>query len=268
MGERVHEQWVRWGRELGRLRTLAGKSQGDVGSDVQRSRQQVGKLEKATRTPSRDDAQKLDTALATGGVLERLWLEAARAGGFPDEWRDFIGLERKAVEIHEYQMVLVPGLLQTFDYARMLLRRARVRRTNEQLDMLARNRTERLGALDNGPELWFVLDEIALTRTLGTPAVMRDQLDHLIRLIDAEAVKISLMPTDAPHHPGLNGAFRTMMLSNGEHVAHTDHLFGETPVSSPERVAACMSLFSNLLAEAQSPGRSAEHIRNIRKGFE
>ncbi|MFW5418073.1 helix-turn-helix transcriptional regulator [Nocardiopsis sp. CNT-189] len=269
MGEKVFDTWARWGRELERLRSLAGKNQGEVGAMVARSRQQIGKLEKATRTPSREDAQKLDSALATGGVLEALWVDITRVGAVPDEWKDFIALERQATEIREYQMTLIPGLLQTYGYASALMRRPGApRRSAEQIERLAKNRVARLSALgDPPPDLWFALDEVVVTRILGSPEIMKDQLDHLIRLTEEGVIRLSLLPASAMMRPGLDGSFRVMTLPNARHVAHVDHLFGESLAQTVEEVNRCLNTFFDLVGEADSPGRSAERIKEIRKGL-
>jgi hypothetical protein len=111
------------------------------------------------RTPSRDFAERCDSALGADGALTRLWPLVSRSG-LPTWFQNYAELEAKATQIRTYQAQVVHGLLQTEDYARAVLRPARP----SNLDQLTAARMERQEILNrtDPPWFWMVLDEAAL----------------------------------------------------------------------------------------------------------
>jgi transcriptional regulator with XRE-family HTH domain len=109
-----------FGAELRRLRSAVGISQEDLGQRISYSGSLVGMVETARRAPTRDFAERCDEALETGGVLARLWPLVSQEA-LPSWFRPFAELEREATSIRSWEPLVVPGLLQTEDYARALI---------------------------------------------------------------------------------------------------------------------------------------------------
>ena len=112
-----------FGAELRRARTAAGLSQEQLGQRVGYSGAQVGKVETGDRAPSLDFAQGCDEALPdAGGLFARIYELARRwDGGYPSWFAEWIEAERRATSLCWWEPLLVPGLLQTADYARAIL---------------------------------------------------------------------------------------------------------------------------------------------------
>jgi len=112
-----------FGAELRRWRMLAELSQEQLGQRVGYSAAQVGKVETGDRAPSPDLAQRCDTALPdAGGLFARLYALARRwDGGHPSWFTGWLDAERRATSLCSWEPLLVPGLLQTADYARAVL---------------------------------------------------------------------------------------------------------------------------------------------------
>lgn len=266
MPEKVFKEWEPWGRELRRLRELAGFTQLKLADQVSFENGLVSGFERATRKPNRSQSAELDQALSTGSVLEQLWVEITNTKEIPGEWRDFVRLERQAVEIREYQMVLIPGLLQAPEYSHALLRNHRKWDSDRKIKELAEARARRLAELKPETLLWFVLDDITIRRVLGSEKVMKTQLDHLLSMFDNHRIRVSLMPEYAPQHPGLSGSFRIMNLSDGRLVGHSEHWGGQHVVSGTE-VNKLATVFSGLQADALSPMASYEQIKKTREAL-
>ncbi|QBI52239.1 Helix-turn-helix protein [Streptomonospora litoralis] len=199
MAERSYPTWRRFGSELRNRRTLAGISQGKLGKKVNTSTAMISAVERGTRAPKREIAESLDTAFSTGGTFTRLWIDLAAQQDVPEWFIDALHLEREAVEIREYQMTLVPGLLQTPEYARSMMRHGRPWDDAEAIDRLVDSRMARLAKLGTNPLLWFVVDECAIRRLVGDREVMRCQLARLINLLEDGKVRIQVIPQHAPN---------------------------------------------------------------------
>ncbi|RCV55898.1 helix-turn-helix domain-containing protein [Marinitenerispora sediminis] len=266
MVQKESRVWARFGAEVKRLRSGAGITQVRLGGSVNMSDSLISAIENGTRAPKREYAEALDAALSTGGTLTRLWLDLNDSLGVPEWWRDISLLERAAVEIREYQMVLIPGLLQTADYARTAMRAGRLWDPDEVIERDVEARVSRLRSLQEGVFLWFVVDEFALRRVVGDTRIMNCQLDRVLSLIEDGTIRLQIIPQHAPQHPGMSGGLRILSFTDRAAVALAEHLVGEEIVDNPEGVRRCSKLYGALQAEALSPTASVAMLQKIRKG--
>lgn len=266
MADKVFTEWEGWGRELRKLREEANLSQLQLAQRLPFQNGLISGFERATRKPKREHAAALDEALSTGDVLERLWLDVTNTREIPEEWRDFVRLERQATEIREYQMVLMPGLLQTREYAHAVLQNHRKWDSDRNITELAKTRSERLGQIRHETLLWFVIDEVMVRRVVGSPEILKKQLDHLLHLLNNHRIRVTLIPEHAPQHPGLSGSFRIMNLSDGRIVGLAEYWGGQNLVTGSE-VNKLLSIFGGLQAEALSPTASYEYIQKTREAL-
>ncbi|GAB2484231.1 helix-turn-helix domain-containing protein [Streptosporangium sandarakinum] len=183
--------------ELRRFREQAGWTQGQLGMHISYSIGLISMVETAKRTPTLDFAERCDRILGTGGVLSRMWPMLAY-GALPTRFRPWVDIERQAHTLRGWHPLLVPGLLQTPDYARTVLQ-ADPGVTDERVQELLTARLERQKILDDGepPLLWTVLDEGVLHRVVGGPDVMRDQLAALVAAAERKHVSIQVVPEGA-----------------------------------------------------------------------
>ena len=105
-------------------------------------------------------------------------------------------LEGQAFKIHEWELRIIPGLLQTPDYARAIMRAVRPRDDDETIerDVTARISRQEIFSAADPPMAWFVLDESILRRPFGGPHIMRDQLAKLEKMSQDTNVVIQIMP--------------------------------------------------------------------------
>jgi hypothetical protein len=127
-------------------------------------------------------------------------------GWFGKVW---LPIERDSTSLRWWEPVLVPGLLQTTDYALSLFRAWQPSATDEDLAALVSGRLERQAILDGGspPDLRVVLDELVLYRLVGSPKIMHGQLAHLADMSCRPAVTVQIIPAELGAHGGLLGAF-------------------------------------------------------------
>jgi len=195
--------WVAF--DLRRYRLEHGMSQADVGSILNVRRSAVHNYESGLRPLDIDHARKLDRAWKAGGHFERLVTHANKH--HDSGWFDqFLRYERRAKSIRDYEALVIPGLLQTPDYARALLIAGGV----PDVEAAVNKRMERQRVLDRDPasRLSVLLDEGVLSRPVGGKAVMREQLAHLLKMSERPNVSVRVVPLDTGEHLGLDGSFQ------------------------------------------------------------
>jgi Domain of unknown function (DUF5753) len=177
-----------------------------------------------------------------------------------------LAFEREAVRIHGWELGAVPGLLQTEDYARALIKSGRPADSDSAIDRLVAARIERQAILtgNNPPMVWYVVDEGALRHVVGDQAVMGAQLDRLIDAADTPGIVIQVLPFTADNHAGADGPIRVFDFAEAPTVCYTECYSGGRIVEAHEEVAALVTMVSMLRASALSPRESRELIREIR----
>jgi Domain of unknown function (DUF5753) len=130
-------------------------------------------------------------------------------GPIPTWFEDWLEAERQATMLRIWQPLLIPGLLQTADYARELFLVAQTDTSDETIDALVAARLERQVILDQAdpPETIVVLDESVLQRLISSPQIMHDQLMQVVELSHRPCVSVHVVPSGNGANAGLGGAF-------------------------------------------------------------
>lgn len=185
----------------------------------------------------------------------------------PEQYTAYISFEDEAQGVRNYESLFVPGLLQTEDYARAVIRGVLPSATEGEVEDLVRARMERQGVLTRPTplKLWAVLDEAALRRMVGGGDVMREQLDRLTVAAKAPNVTFQVIPFDAGAHPGMPGQFVLMDFSDpmDTDLVNIDSMAGDLFLESEADVARYRAIFDNLVAVALSPKDSASLVAEI-----
>jgi Domain of unknown function (DUF5753) len=161
--------------------------------------------------------------------------------------------------------LILPGLLQTREYAREILRA--FEKPPETLDRSVELRMRRQGLLDAspGPDFAFMIDEAALHRWVGGPDVMRRQLHRLEELDQRPNIDIRIVPFSAGAHAGVRGPFALIDLPFGEeYVVMLEHAHGDELVqNNPERASTYIEIFEELRAIAAPKGELPKYTKQI-----
>ncbi|MFI1990028.1 helix-turn-helix domain-containing protein [Actinoplanes sp. NPDC020271] len=205
----------------------------------------------------------------------RQWYSKHRLTG---AFADFVAYENEAAVIRMWQILFVPGLLQTKEYARTAVARTlRADPNDEQVQArvdlrMSRQEAvfERLGG-PNAPRIEAVIDEAVLRRPVGGPDLMSRQLDRLLELAEGnDRISIGVTPLDLEHHSGLGGSFELLQFSG---QSHSDVLFVEAAAGSDFLLTDDAStkqhraLFQDLLDYGRTGDRALQMIRAIRDDF-
>lgn len=182
--------------ELKRLRNIGGMTQEQLAEATTCSPALVAAIETCRRIPSDDFATRADKALGTDGILARLQQLVESTAVLP--WfRDLVETERSAVSIQTYESYLVPGLLQTEDYARHAVSATRPRLSEDEIQRavtLRMTRQQILDDQDNPPKLWAIIDESVLHRQIGGKDVKKAQCQHLLDVGQRPHIAIQVIP--------------------------------------------------------------------------
>jgi len=185
---------------------------------------------------------------------------------FPSWFRPFVQHEAEATALRWFEQTLVPGLLQTADYARALLS-TRVGATEGEVDQSVAARLERQTILDRDdpPVLWVVIDEGVLRRPVGGMPVMRAQVEHLIEMAERTSIVVQVIPYSVGAHEGVNGSFVIAEFVAAPSIVYLETALTGLVVERPEDVASVRLTYDTLRTEALPRAASLELLREVAK---
>jgi transcriptional regulator with XRE-family HTH domain len=259
-----------FGAMLRYYRSKAGMSQDQLGTLAYCSGDTVGKVEMGQRTPSYELAAACDAIpeLNTGGALTELrrqLSETLKLRAFPGWFHEWSRKENEAASLRWYEPLILPGLLQTEQYARAMLRSG-VGDTDEQVEEMVAARIERqvILAREKPPTLWVVIDEGVLRRPIVSAEVMHDQLLHLVAMSRRPNVVVQVVPAAAGAYWGLRGPFILASFDDGSpDVAYQDAaVFGQFLEASAD-ITPIAAAWDTIKAEALPRGASLRLIEEI-----
>jgi transcriptional regulator with XRE-family HTH domain len=260
-----------FGKALKFHRERAGLSQTELAALSNYSNTVINKIEKGDRPPAEGFPERMDAIpqLDTHGDLARLWgwlADSARHRAYPgwfDRWPDF---EAQAVTLRWFELITVPGLLQTPEYARAVLR-TRVNTTDDEIEDMVEARMARQPVLtrDKPPTLWAVIAEPVLRCPVGGTHVMREQLDKLVEASRLSNVIIQVVPTAQGAHEGFRGPFIIADFTDHPSVAYQDTAVRGMIVDDAADVASLMILWDTLRSVALPVAASLDLIEEAAK---
>ncbi|MFG3256012.1 Scr1 family TA system antitoxin-like transcriptional regulator [Streptomyces sp. NPDC048172] len=246
-----------FGTELRIQREQAGLSQSALARRTFCTHSLVSRIESAQRIPSEEFAQRCDEALGTGGSFWRLWPVVIQHA-YPDWFRPFVELEKDATEIWGFENQVVPGLLQTEEYARAMFDAGSLPNADELV--AARMTRQSIFEKELPPEFWAVLDENVLRRVIGGPDVMKQQLERLVEAAEDPRITLQVLPLDIGAHAGLAGAFAGLALKEGQDVLYVDGIVRGHVLADPDDVKMGRRAYDLLRADALPPKASVKMI--------
>jgi len=266
------------GKRLRDLRVAAGKSLDDAAAALSVSVLAIRRIEQGQVKWKLPYIKVLLEEYGVSGEEAKTFLtlsaEANQPGWWyryrdvlPDWFRAFVSLEEEASLIRAYEPHYIPGLMQTEDYARTVLSAGL--RDTEEIERRVRLRLERQRKLlaPGGLELWVVMDETVLRRPVAPPAVMRDQIDHLIELVALPNVKLQVIPFALYIHEGMYGPFHSFRFPFPElqDIVYVESVLGSFYVDQYEDVTAFSAALDRMSALAPPPQRTEAVLGAIRK---
>jgi transcriptional regulator with XRE-family HTH domain len=267
----------RLGQELRQLREAAELTIEEVARRLEVSPAKISRIETGrVSVRPRDVSDLLDQYEIYGMHRDNLLTlsREARQQGWWHSYSDLlsegadvrVGLETEAEAIHTYQIQLIPGLLQTPEYAGALLRAHYRSEPPEQIERRVKLRMARqqLVIEQNNTPIWAVLDEAVLRRRVGPPEVMHSQYRRLLEFSQEINITIQVLPLDAGVYSGVPVGFAIMQLPPPDpQVVVIEYRGGTLYLERPEEVAAHSQVFDHIRANAKGTEESIQYISDI-----
>jgi transcriptional regulator with XRE-family HTH domain len=261
--------WEFFGTELKRRREDASLTQAELGMRVFVSGGYIGQFEQAIRKPQLDVAQRIDDVLQTDGIFERLCRKLIDDPRYAEYFARAAELEALATEIHEFAPALVPGLLQTRDYAWAVTVAMNPFATDAYIEEKVSGRLERAHILKNAtrPLYWVVLHENALRIPVGGPTGMAEQLDHIARLTRERTMVAQVLPYSAGPYALMNGMVVHMEFDDAPPTAYTEAVYSGNLLDDPAVVKRARAAYDQIRAAALSPEASLTLIESAAEDY-
>ncbi|MDL5201486.1 helix-turn-helix transcriptional regulator [Streptomyces sp. ALI-76-A] len=261
--------WEFFGAELKRRREDAGITQVELGLRVFVSGGYIGQFEQAIRKPQLDVAQRIDEALQTDGIFERLCRKLIDDPRYADYFAKAAELEALATKICEFAPALVPGLLQTAEYARAITLAMNPFAPDEYIEEKVSGRVERSRILRDAtrPQYWVILHENVLRIPVGGAAVMAEQLEYVAGLARRRAVLVQVLPYAAGAYPVMTGSLKLMEFEEAPPTAYTEAVYSGNLLDDPAMVTRAQSAYDLMRAAALSPEASLALIDSAAEDF-
>ncbi|WP_405617610.1 Scr1 family TA system antitoxin-like transcriptional regulator [Streptomyces sp. NBC_00076] len=257
-----------FGEVLKHFREAALLTQEGLAQEIPCDRSHVARVESGTRVPQDTFAKKCDEVLGTGGVLARLWgrIDWYPQVEHPDWFRRRAEMDAVAVGLSEYQERLIPGLLQTEDYARALFSRVASGEEVEERVRARLSRQQRFLAED-GPFYFVVLDESCLRNVVGSPQVMRMQCAHLLSVGRRPNIRVQVAPASVSELLRPNVSMSLIELPDGRRWVYSESLDRGHFNDDPATFAQHSHAYAVLRADALSARESVAVISDAMEGY-
>lgn len=274
---------LRWdlARRLRELRLSAELTIEDVAKELMCSPAKVSRMETAGRGIQPRDVRDLCRFYNVSATVRDELMAMARDARRPGWWNDYrvldeqtktyLGLESACSNITFLEARVVPGLLQTEAYARLLLGgilHGKV--TPELIDELIETRTRRAERVTRGEvQLAVVVDEAALSRGFGHPEVMADQLGRVTEMAALANVEVRVTPLQAPAHPGLSTSFALLSFADRSvtDLAYVESMLGHTFIDRPEHVKTYVAAYQAASSHSLEPEDSLKWLQQKHTQF-
>ncbi|MFD4833995.1 helix-turn-helix transcriptional regulator [Streptomyces uncialis] len=258
-----------FGARLRRLRDARGWTQEELGERLGCSGSHVSAVEIGRRSPTRRFAAAVDRVFGTGDQFERQSLavrQTALLEGFPE----YVGHEARAVEIRIYEVGVIPGLLQTPEYASAIEDQEVIRgaatpdQANERVALVAQRQAAILRTPP--PLVLVVLDESCLRRPVGGPAVMGPQLDRLVEFAELPNTAVQVAEFTLAERRPYTLPITVLTLPDRSLMSYAQSSHRGHLERDGESVVPMLTAYHQLQVRALAHDASVSMIENIRKG--
>lgn len=267
------------GAELRKARQAAKLGVRELAAMLETSHATISRWETGQRSPLPEDVSAYAAKVGASAEVRQQLIDLARDAdgphwlsvGMPEQQRQLAGLlevERTATRITTVSTLLIPGLLQTGDYARAIMHAADV--PAGEVDTRVAVRLGRREAITgrNPAQLVAYLGESVLHAEIGGPEVMADQLDALLDTTKRPNIEIRIIPTRSDWHPGLDGPFSIAEASDRGPVVHLENRISGLFLHEPDEVEVYQSAVDKVNKTAMSVEESIALIARVVDGKE
>jgi hypothetical protein len=267
------------GTQLRRLREAADVTPDQAGYEIRASRSKISRMEHGrVGFKDRDVADLLTLYGITDEQMRVRMLASVRHANAPGWWskygdllpdwfEEYLGLEGAASVIRTFELQFVHGLFQTEAYARAVTLLGHKTAPAGEIDRRVSLRLKRQDIVTSPepPQVWSVMDEAVLRRSVGGRAVMRAQLERLAEVASLPQVTIQVVPFGGGGHAAAGGSFTILRFAEPElpDVVYIEQLTSALYLDGREDVDHYREVMNELSTQALTPDRTARVLAEI-----
>jgi transcriptional regulator with XRE-family HTH domain len=269
------------GAQLRKLREKKGLTREQAGHSIRASDSKISRLELGrVGFKERDVADLLTLYGVLDSETRKGLLELAQRASGPGWWsnysdimptwfENYVGLEEAASRIRAYEVQFVPGLLQTKNYARAVTMLGHAAAPPADIDRRVQLRMDRqkLMSRDGAPHLWAVVDEAVVRRPIGSPAIMREQLEYLIEACKRPNITLQVVPFAKGGHAAAGGPFSILRFAEHDlpDVVYLEQLTTATYLDKRDDIERYLAVMEQLCVEAEPATETSKILGNLLK---
>ncbi|MFG2218384.1 helix-turn-helix domain-containing protein [Streptomyces sp. NPDC048685] len=257
--------WHLIGAQLAMFRKAARLTQAALAERFAVGEDTIASIEQGRRALQWDFAAQLDELLETKGALQVAVSKVPQKERFTAFVQDFVDYEQEAVTLLSYQDRVVPGLLQTEEYARFLFSCLYPPLEEDEREQWVADRLARQKLLNRKPRpmLHFLLEESILRSQIGDPAMLREQIRHLRQCMELPFLGLQIMPMTLPKHAGLSGPMVLLETPDHDHLAYVEGQLTSYLHDDPAVVSVLQQKCGMLRSQALSVEASARLLDEL-----
>jgi hypothetical protein len=217
--------------------------------------------------PDEAFVERAEEALGNTGALRRAARHLTRGeAGLAAWFRRWARLEREAVSLCTYECRLVPGLLQSEEYARAVFEGTIPLRTDEELEEQLAARMERQAILRERPTVpfSFIVEEHVFRRRFGDAEAMRGLVDHVLEMTAPRNVTLQVVSVGAALHACLDGPVQVLETSEGRRLGYSEGQQNGRLISDPKEMSLLCQRYETLRSQALNPKESRDLLERLR----
>lgn len=266
----------RLAQTLRKIRAEKGASAAEVGKELGMSGSKINRIETCEIGIYLDDLEKLldfyqvtqqrrvELLDIARHAEQRSWLRTRNAH-FPADWQTWSDFEDEATALRQYSPLVIPGLLQTSEYARSVIAATNDSLSEREVDDLVANRMARHELLSRrqSVELHVIMEVAMLEKPSGDVGCHARQLRHLAEEAGRDNVTLQILPSSVGLHAGMAGAFILLAYDEEASVVWLEQLVSSLFLEEEEHIEIYQSAWQGLVKGALSPAQSADRLRHM-----
>ncbi|MEU6367972.1 helix-turn-helix transcriptional regulator [Streptomyces sp. NPDC046931] len=248
------------------FRKRAGLTQEEYAPLVRYQPSTVASIEQGRRFPPRVFVERAEEVLDAFGALKGAYKHVGREKGLASWFRQWAELEEQAISLHTFENRLVPGLLQTEAYARLLFDEQVPVLTDSQIEAQLAAREERQRLLSDRPDaaFSFIVEEYVIRRGTGGRVITRELICHILEVTKARNVELQLLPMALGAHAGLAGPIQLLETPDNEWFGYCEGQRSGQFVADPKAISVLHMRYAKLRSQALSPGETRSLLERMR----
>ncbi|MEU7041609.1 helix-turn-helix transcriptional regulator [Streptomyces varsoviensis] len=248
------------------LRVHVGLTREEFGSLVRYSKHTVASIELGRRMPDPEFIELAEDALGNTGALRKASPHVSRQPGLAAWFRMWAQLEANAIALWTYECRVIPGLLQTEAYARVVTASVPPIKDEAQVEKQVAARLKRQELFLRRPPIAFsfIIEQALIERGTGGPEVTRELIGHLLERATQFNVELQVMPLRQPEHAGFDGPLQLLETPDNKWRAYCEGQRGGMLVSDPPEISILLQRYARIRSQALTPADSRSLLERMR----